>query len=60
MTLKSYDPTSPGRRGMVKASFEEITKTAAEKSLLMPLKKKGRAEQPGHNHGASSRRRSQA
>lgn len=40
MALKTYRPTSPGLRGMVSASFEEITKTAPEKSLLVPLKKK--------------------
>jgi len=44
--LKIYKPTSPGRRGMTGASFEEITKTKPEKSLLRPLKKKaGRSNQ---------------
>jgi len=37
LALKTYRPTSPGRRGMVSASFEEITKTVPEKSLLLPL-----------------------
>ena len=41
MTLKVYKPTSPGRRLMSCATFEEITRVAPEKSLLMPLKKKG-------------------
>ncbi|TEU04245.1 MAG: 50S ribosomal protein L2, partial [Dehalococcoidia bacterium] len=46
MPLKVYKPTSPGRRGMTGASFEEITKTKPEKSLLRPLKKKaGRSNQ---------------
>lgn len=40
MALKTYRPTSPGRRGMVDASFEEITKTTPEKSLVVPLRKK--------------------
>ena len=40
MALKTYRPTSPSRRGMVSASFEEITRVAPEKSLLKPLKKK--------------------
>ncbi len=40
MGLKTYRPTSPGLRGMVSPSFEEITKTVPEKSLLVPLKKK--------------------
>ncbi|KPJ54583.1 MAG: 50S ribosomal protein L2 [Dehalococcoidia bacterium DG_18] len=46
MPLKIYKPTSPGRRGMTGATFEEITKTKPEKSLLRPLKKKaGRSNQ---------------
>jgi len=40
MPLKVYKPTSPGRRGMTGATFEEITKKKPEKSLLKPLKKK--------------------
>ncbi len=40
MALKVYRPTSPGRRGMSGATFEEITKGKPEKSLLLPLKKK--------------------
>jgi len=46
MPLKVYKPTSPGRRGMTGATFEEITKKKPEKSLLKPLKKKaGRSNQ---------------
>ena len=41
MPLRSVNPTSPGRRGVVLPSFEEITKSKPEKSLLAPLKKKG-------------------
>ena len=40
MALKVYHPTSPGRRGMSGSTFEEITKTKPEKSLLLPLKKR--------------------
>ena len=40
MALKVYKPTSPGRRGMSGSTFEEITKSKPEKSLLRPLKKK--------------------
>jgi len=40
VALKTYRPTSPGRRGMTGATFEEITKSKPEKSLLLPLKKK--------------------
>ncbi|MBE0415222.1 MAG: 50S ribosomal protein L2 [Dehalococcoidia bacterium] len=46
MPLKVYKPTSPGRRGMTGATFEELTKKKPEKSLLKPLKKKaGRSNQ---------------
>ena len=41
MGIKVYKPTSPGRRGMTGYTFEEITKTEPEKSLLVPLRKKG-------------------
>jgi large subunit ribosomal protein L2 len=40
MPIKSYKPTSPGRRGMTVSTFEEITQTTPEKSLLKPLKKR--------------------
>lgn len=46
MPLKVFKPTSPGRRGMTGATFEEITTKKPEKSLLKPLKKKaGRSNQ---------------
>ncbi|MBI5193151.1 MAG: 50S ribosomal protein L2 [Nitrospirae bacterium] len=34
MGLKTYNPTSPGVRGKVAVTFEEITKTKPEKSLI--------------------------
>ncbi|MBI4317135.1 MAG: 50S ribosomal protein L2 [Chloroflexi bacterium] len=40
MPIKTYKPTSPGRRGMTVAGFEEITKAEPEKSLLAPLRKR--------------------
>lgn len=40
MAVKQYRPTSPGRRGMTGASFEEITKSKPEKSLLVALRKR--------------------
>lgn len=40
MPTKVYKPTSPGRRDMSVSTFEEITRTAPEKSLLRPLKKR--------------------
>jgi large subunit ribosomal protein L2 len=39
MPIKLYKPTSPGRRDMSVSTFEEITETRPEKSLLRPLKK---------------------
>ncbi|MCL1975298.1 MAG: 50S ribosomal protein L2 [Firmicutes bacterium] len=41
MGIKKYKPTSPGRRGMTVSTFEEITASKPEKSLLAPLKKHG-------------------
>ena len=40
MPIKSYKPTSPGRRGMSAFTFEEITAKKPEKSLTVPLKSK--------------------
>lgn len=39
MAVKIYKPTSAGRRGMTGHSFEEITRSKPERSLLRPLKK---------------------
>ncbi|MDD4873609.1 MAG: 50S ribosomal protein L2 [Dehalococcoidales bacterium] len=38
MALKTYNPTSPGRRSMTGASFEEITKVKPERSLILSVK----------------------
>ncbi|MDY7076817.1 MAG: 50S ribosomal protein L2 [Chloroflexota bacterium] len=40
MPVKTYKPTSPGRRGMSGLTFEEITRTEPERSLLRPLHKR--------------------
>jgi len=37
MALKTYKPTSPGRRFQTGSTFEEITKAKPEKSLVKPL-----------------------
>ena len=39
MGIKKYKPTSPGLRGMTVSTFEEITATKPEKSLVETLKK---------------------
>lgn len=41
MGIKLYKPTSPGRREYTTTTFEDITTTSPEKSLLRPLKKTG-------------------
>ena len=41
MPIKKYNPTSPGRREMSVATFDEITKSKPEKSLLVPKKSTG-------------------
>ena len=61
MALKTYRPTSPGRRGMSGSSFEEITKDKPEKSLVSPLKKRGGRNNQGritvrHRGGGAKRR----
>jgi len=60
VSLKVYRPTSPGRRGMSGSTFEEITKTKPEKSLLVPLKKKAGRNSQGkitvrHRGGGAKR-----
>jgi len=41
MAVKVYKPTSPGRRDMTGASFEEITRSKPEKSLVRGMRKSG-------------------
>ncbi len=41
MPIKKYKPTTNGRRGMSGLTFEEITVSKPEKSLLAPLHSKG-------------------
>jgi large subunit ribosomal protein L2 len=47
MAVKTYKPITPGQRFKTTSSFEEITRTDPEKSLLAPLKKTGGR----NNHG---------
>lgn len=60
MALKVYKPTSPGRRGMTGLKFEEITKKKPEKTLVVPLRKKGGRNNQGkltvrHRGGGAKR-----
>jgi len=41
MAVKKYNPTSNGRRGMSVLTFEEITTSTPEKSLLEPFSRTG-------------------
>src|SRR5258708_33980941 len=41
MAIRKYKPTTPGRRGSSVADFAEITRSTPEKSLLVPLPRKG-------------------
>ena len=61
MPIRKYKPTSPGRRFMTVSTFEEVTKTEPEKSLLEPLKRKGGRNNQGrittrHQGGGHKRR----
>ncbi len=60
MALRVYKPTSPGRRGQIGPTFEEITKKEPEKSLLLPLKRKAGRNNQGrvtvrHRGGGAKR-----
>ena len=39
MAIKTYNPTTPSRRGMTGYTFEEITGKAQVKSLIAPKKR---------------------
>jgi large subunit ribosomal protein L2 len=41
MPVKKYKPVTPGTRGMTGYTFDEITKSTPERSLLLPLRKSG-------------------
>ncbi len=61
MAIRSYKPTSPGRRFQTVSTFEEITSTTPERSLLRPLKKTGGRNSYGritsrHRGGGHKRR----
>jgi len=61
MGIKVYKPTSPGRRGMSGYTFDEITRSEPEKSLLRPMKKKAGRNNLGrltvrHRGGGHKRR----
>ncbi len=61
MAVKTVKPTSPGRRFQTYPTFEEITRTKPEKSLLRPYKRSGGRNSYGritvrHRGGGHKRR----
>jgi large subunit ribosomal protein L2 len=61
MPIKQYKPTSPGRRGASGHSFEEITRSKPEKSLLAPLRRQAGRNNQGritvrHRGGGAKKR----
>ncbi|MBN2471210.1 MAG: 50S ribosomal protein L2, partial [Anaerolineae bacterium] len=61
MPVKKYKPTSAGRRDMTGSTFEEITSSTPEKTLLVELKKRGGRNSSGrvtvrHRGGGHKRR----
>src|ERR687897_167625 len=61
LMARKFKPTSPGRRFMTVSTFEEITKSDPEKSLVEPLTKKGGRNNKGrittrHQGGGHKRR----
>jgi large subunit ribosomal protein L2 len=61
MSVKAYKPTSAGRRFQVGSTFEELTRSKPEKSLLRPLAKSGGRNSMGrvtsrHRGGGHKRR----
>ncbi len=61
MAVKVYRPTSPGRRGMTGSTFEEITRSKPEKSLVVSLKKNAGRNSQGRitvrHHGGGAKRK---
>ncbi len=61
MGVKKYKPTSPGRRGATGYTFDEVTRSRPEKSLLVPGKRTGGRNNQGrlsvrHRGGGAKRR----
>lgn len=61
MATRKVNPTSPGRRFQTYATFDEITRTQPEKSLLEPIRKSGGRNNSGqvtawHRGGGHKRR----
>ena len=61
MAIKSYKPTTNGRRGMTVTDYSVLSKVAPEKSLLEPMKKTSGRNSYGRitvrHHGGGERRK---
>ncbi len=61
MAIKSYKPTTNGRRGMTVTDYSVLSKVAPEKSLLEPVKKTSGRNSYGRitvrHHGGGERRK---
>jgi large subunit ribosomal protein L2 len=61
MPVKKYKPVTPGTRGMTGYTFDEITKSTPERSLIVPLRKSGGRNAQGRitvRHRGGGHRRS--
>ncbi len=60
MAIKTYKPTTPGRRGMTGLTFDEITASKPEKSLTTSISKSGGRNNNGRittrHHGGGHKR----
>jgi large subunit ribosomal protein L2 len=61
MAVRKFKPITPGQRTKIIGTFEEVTKTAPEKSLIRPMKKNGGRNSQGRmtvrNVGGGHKRR---
>ena len=61
MAIRSYRPTTNGRRGMTTLINDEVTKTSPEKSLVVTIKKSGGRNNQGkitvRHHGGGAKRK---
>jgi large subunit ribosomal protein L2 len=59
--IKKYKPTSPGRRFMTTETFDDVTRSTPERSLVAPVKKSGGRNNNGRittrHHGGGHKRR---
>src|SRR5260370_24215595 len=59
MAVKKYKPTTPGQRGMSGYTFEEITKSKPERSLIVSFGRHGGRNASGrvtmHHRGGGNR-----